>query len=881
MLNMETDTKFQLLRNILIPFIGILVAIIISTIYIIFQIQKNHIHHETLNRVDSYKDTLATVISQESLKISSLISFIAKDEGLRAAWVSRDKEELYSIAQPLFDKIKNDYLVTHFYFTEINKKNFLRVHNKNRSGDTINRLTTLEALKTKKQSSGIELGTYGQLTLRVVFPWYIDNKLVGLIELGEEIEHLTPDLKNILNAELVILVDKKLVSFESWKIGRIASGKLGDWDQFKSSLVIDKSMPQLPGQLTNLINNHTNSELIKINHKDTIYHIGNTALIDIAGNEVGKTFLLRDITNEENELTSFIISFSSIFIIIGFLLSLFFYRYVHRIEKYINSTQNLIEDKNQQLNTALEKAKSAAIAKSEFIANMSHEIRTPMNGILGMLTLLQDTELSDKQDEFTHTAYTSAESLLTLLNDILDSSKIEAGRLELEKTDFTIRDLVEDIINLFSEAAHKKSLELVYDIGDDVPAMIVGDPTRTRQIITNLLSNAIKFTEFGEIFLNVSKLQGDNYPLIKFEVIDTGIGLKDEILKSIFDQFTQADTSTTRKYGGTGLGLSISKQLAEMMGGEIGVTSTRGVGSTFWFTVKLNESNVILPDFIPHSQLFNVRSLIVDDNKTNRKILEHQLDKWGIKHDSATDANEAITHYAHSVEHGHPYKLILLDMMMPNMDGIEFATIINKRYPQLKPAIIMLTSGSVAGDLDQATNAGIEYYLSKPVRHSILYDTIITATSTDNKPNNENSKKDKTDKLMKETRSEKILVVEDNIINQKVIIGILNKLGFTPVAVDNGHLAVKELMTNKYDLVFMDCQMPVLDGFEATKAIRLYEGDDRHTKIVALTANAMAGDRNNCIDAGMDDYLSKPVKLAELKVVLEKWLLLQEYKEAK
>ena len=868
---MGKDSKFKLRQNILLPFLTVIVLILAGALFTTFSLQNKQIHHETLSRVDSYNDALNTVLSQETEKITAIISFLSKSEPLRKAWLNKNRIDLLSVAQPIFKKLNQDYRITHFYFTDLNKVNFLRVHNKDRHSDLINRWTTEMSWKTKKLQSGIELGTYGQFTLRVVFPWYINNELSGFIELGEEIEHLTPELKKILDSDLIFLVDKKHVSFEKWKIGRLSSGKLGDWDKFESSLAIDQSIKQIPTGLIDQLKSLSENTLEKISHNDILYHVGHTPLLDVAKNRVGDTFLLRDITEENAQLTKFVFIFASSLFFVGLFIAYFFYKYIHKTEMYLINVQDVVEAKNLQLNDALKDARAAAVAKSEFIANMSHEIRTPMNGVLGMLTLLKDTSLSKKQYDFTSTAYKSAESLLVILNDVLDASKIESGKLELERTDFSVRDLVEDIANLFADSAHKKGLEILCDIADDVPKMVVGDPTRTRQIATNLISNAIKFTKFGEVIIRVEKEQKDNAHYIKFEVSDTGIGLDKDKITSVFEQFTQADSSTTRKYGGTGLGLSISKQLAKMMGGEIGVVSNDGLGSTFWFTVALIESKVIIPDFIPDDHLFSVRSLIVDDNSTNRKILEHQLDRWGINYESVADGSNALTQYTQSVEHGHPFKLILLDMMMPNMDGIEVATIIKNRYPNLSPKIIMLTSGSISGNLNKAAEAGVEYYLNKPVRQSVLYDTIITAIHN-GESDNKIAVKETEGKLADKKRSEKILVAEDNKINQKVIKGILVNLGFAPVVVDNGHQAVQELIKNNFDLVFMDCQMPEMDGFQATAAIRQYETKNKHSNIIALTANALPGDRDNCLSAGMDDYLAKPIKLDDLRVIIDKWL---------
>jgi CheY-like chemotaxis protein len=491
-----------------------------------------------------------------------------------------------------------------------------------------------------------------------------------------------------------------------------------------------------------------------------------------------------------------------------------------------------------------------------------------MNGILGMLTLLRDTEMNTEQKDFADTAFSSAESLLVLLNDILDFSKIEAGKLELEHIDFSLREMVEHMMSMMATQAHHKGLEIGADINDLVDERANGDPNRLRQILANLIGNAIKFTKEGEVILQVERIEADSHHnLLRFSVCDTGIGIPPAAQQKIFESFSQADGSTTRQFGGTGLGLTISRQLAELMGGTIGVESTPGKGSTFWFTARLRRATSQPPQLSPARELNNIRVLIVDDNQTNRTILEHQMERWGISYACAGDGLEALTLLRQSKLH---YDLILLDMMMPRMDGLEMVRTMRNEALSAQSRIIMLTSLTKTGDLHMANELGIGQYLTKPVRRSQLYDSIVTTlqsgeSASTTRPSVENSKK------IYAQRHERILVAEDNRVNQRVVEGLLTKFGFTIELANNGQEALQMAQQNHYDLLFMDCQMPEMDGYEATQAIRKHH-DAKSLPIVAMTANAMEGDMEKCIASGMNDYISKPLKVATLLSMLDKWL---------
>ena len=576
--------------------------------------------------------------------------------------------------------------------------------------------------------------------------------------------------------------------------------------------------------------------------------------------------LLKQVSTIENQRFILIAVAAVLLLVLSLIVVIFRgYRSKHRLNLQLEGKTRELEGKTRELGVANEKLVQVTEAKSRFLSAMSHEIRTPMNGVIGMAELLEGTHLTTQQREYVSLIIKSADTLLGLINDILDFSKIEAGRLDLEAIPFNLRDILGDTLQTLALRANEKWLELTFHIPPEVPDRLIGDPLRLRQVIVNLVGNAIKFTESGEVAVDLQlESASDSAARVRVEVRDTGIGISEQQQDNIFQAFDQADSSITRQFGGTGLGLAIARQLTEMMGGNMAVSSELGTGSTFFFSADFQLPDEPAPLPLQPEELRGQRALVVDDNSTNCMILKELLENWGMFTSVVNSGDKALTELGHSESEGSDFALALLDVMMPNMDGFELTARIRQRPAQQEMSIIMLTS---AGRTDTEARAGLDIsrVLMKPVKHSDLLVAITDALGVTTAKAEQKSLERPSDLLAR-----KVLLVEDNPVNQRVAVELLDRRGHQVEVARNGEEAVKAVVNQSFDVVLMDVHMPVMDGLTATRIIRDQEhATGSHVPIVALTAGATVEDRENCLSAGMSDFVSKPFRAQELFSAVE------------
>lgn len=866
--------------RILVPAALALLLVVVIAVSIIYKSQSQRALEASKVKSSQAHELLQHLLEVETKLLASLNNSARNNEALQQAWLAKDRQALLQHALPRFKEMLDEYNVTHFYFIGLDKKSFLRVHQPSRHGDVIERKTLLKAIRTGDVGAGLELGPMGTFTLRVVYPWHIKDKLVGYIEVGQEIHHTISKLHEVLDVDVFMLVKKNLLEQARWQQTMHEMGHDTNWDQFKDLVMISRTLKHAPALERDAYNEHLKSHTDTsyqptphfISDNEHEYSASFTPLIDAGDNDVGDMIVLSDITTEQTRLQAFtrILIVSSA--LIAAILFFSFYRYIGKIERQlVTSRRNLLkesESREAALLNAKNTAEETGRMKSQFLANMSHEIRTPMNGVMGMLQILNETPLSQEQEEYTKVAINSAASLISLVDDILDLSKMEAGKLTIEHIGYDVRTTVENVTESLYEGAYSKGLELSCLFDPEVPTQIMGDPTRLRQILNNLIGNAIKFTPKGEVIVHIgtSKTQ-DNQCMLRFEVTDTGIGISSEKLANIFQSFVQEDGSTTRQYGGTGLGLTITKNLVEQMGGQIRVKSDRGKGSSFYFTLPL-EQLVDKPEQenVPFHNINGLHVLLVSNNPTIERILI----SLGLKSERIAIGDDVIGKLEAGIANDTPFSIAIIEQT-EGINILEMAKNIKATRSIADTRLVLLTAFGHRGDGEATHHDGFEGLLTKPICQSPLYDCISTIMGRVNSDDKVITTKNM---LAEEKTSEKthILLAEDHTVNQIVVVSMLKKLGYqTDIAAD-GTQVLQALGNKKYQLILMDCQMPNMDGFEATNIIRNSTESWKHIPIIALTANALEGDKERCLQAGMNEYLTKPLNQEVLKEMLDSFI---------
>ncbi|MCP5158475.1 MAG: response regulator [Gammaproteobacteria bacterium] len=834
---------------------------------------------QEIDRIDTISRVLKNLLQQQGIYLQQQARLLAAGNELPAGLVLQEPDRVAAVAAAL-DRVhallfKADLLEV----TDVHEIVVYRAHDPPRRGDHATGWGIYEALTGASMLvSAIE--PQG-IVIRAIEPLRARGKIVGTLSVGLDLnEHFIQSLGHELEVELAFLLRSgQMLASNPALIRNLDAQAVTEAFEKKIPIYrVDAATRKTRVYLPILVVDHAFVVLIQLDSASAYHlldeglrHSAAYVMLILLGSILLGILVLRVVIRPLRRLR---LRAERIALeVTGQEIDIGNHDEIAAVVQVLETLTGRLIKHNQELLEAKATAESANLAKSQFLATMSHEIRTPLNGVLGMAELLRGTTLTAEQRRFADTILRSGRGLLTIINDILDFSKIEAGRLELETVMFDLRELIEETVMLLAERAHGKGLELAVDLAEDLPDALRGDPVRLRQILMNLVGNAIKFTEQGEVVIRLTVLAQDARTVrLRAAVSDTGIGIAPAAQIGIFESFAQADGSTTRHYGGTGLGLAISKRLVQLMDGDIGVESVPGAGSIFWFTLTLAcseaASRLASP---PHTDLQNLRVLVVDDNATQREILHHQLSAWGMCETSVASGPEALAVLRQATVAGLTHDLVILDYHMPGMDGLELARHIRADPTLKRLPLLMLTSSGLSDGNAQAVASGVDRYLPKPVRRVELYKALCQliqpAASADcvSRP---------TPRPKRATFDTRILVAEDNLVNQQVVLAMLKHLGCQVVLTSDGREALAALAREPFDLILMDCQMPVLDGFAATMAWRQQESatGSRRIPIVAVTANIIQGIQEQCRAAGMDDYLSKPFTQERLAAVLSRWV---------